>query len=275
MQRLASQVSGLLGRNSSLVRAMRPLYQWALDRSTGGRGFVRTVNGHERFNINPRHLGLFPEVYEPTVCEYLRERVTSGDHCLNVGAHVGLFTLCLAEWSKPNGHVWAFEPNPATRGILNDHVRRNGCEARVTILEQAIADSRGRASFLADKFEGTSRLGSPNPARGGPHDRIEVPVNTIDAFCQQYDVRPDWIVMDVEGYEVAALAGARATIHAAAGGLGLVVELHPHLWESAGSSRAALEALLAELRVMPLALQGQHDPLAEPGVVALVRLAAA
>jgi FkbM family methyltransferase len=275
LQRLASRASRLLGRDSAVIRALRPLYEWLLDRASGGRGFVRVVNGRERFHVNPRWRGLFPEVYEPPVCEYLRERVRGGDTCLNVGAHVGILALCLAKWSAPDGRVWAFEPNPRTARILGDHVRRNSLQQRVSVIAQAVSKRPGTASFFADAAEGTSRLGSPNPDRPGEARRIPVNVTTIDEFCRANQVRPDWIVMDVEGYEVAALEGARETIHAAAGGLGLVIELHPHLWESAGTSRAALEALLAALRLTPLALQGQRDPLAEPGVVALVRLQAA
>ena len=273
LQRLASHASGLLGRDSAIIRALRPLYEALLDRATAGRGFVRVVNGRERLRVNPRWRGLFPEVYEPSVCAYLRDGVRPGDVCLNVGAHVGLITLCLAEWSKPGGRVFAFEPNPRTRAILSDHVRRNAARDRVEVVGAAVADAAGTADFFADEAEGTSRLGAPSPERARAHDRITVPVTTLDVFCAERKLRPDWIVMDVEGYEVAALRGARGTL--LAGDCGLVVEMHPHLWASAGTSRAQLESLLAELRLVPYGLQGQRDPLAVPGVVALKRPSAA
>jgi hypothetical protein len=75
--------------------------------------------------------------------------------------------------------------------------------------------------------------------------------------------------MDIEGYEVAALRGASETIRK--GTPGLVIEMHPPLWEVSGSSRQEMELLLEELGLRVVPLMGQVDPLAECGVVRLVR----
>jgi hypothetical protein len=98
---------------------------------------------------------------------------------------------------------------------------------------------------------------------------LKVPVNTIDSFCAARGLTPDWVTIDIEGYEVAALAGARDTIKAARNELGIIVEIHPSLWLAAGTSRDELEALLAELSLRPVALTGQADTLAEYGLVRL------
>jgi hypothetical protein len=45
--------------------------------------------------------------------------------------------------------------------------------------------------------------------------------------------------------------------------------MHPHLWGLSGTSRAGMEAVLADLHRVVRSLSGQRDPLAEPGVVAL------
>ena len=269
-QRLGRRASQVLGRDSAVVRALRPAYEWVLDLTTGGRGFARLVNGRERFFVNQRARGLFPEVYEPAACAYLRERVKPGAVALNIGAHVGIYALCLAEWSKPGGHVHAFEPNPATRAILEDHVRRNGARDRITVEPRAVGGAPGSATLSAASAEGYSRLGEPNPEGHQPHRPIQVEVTTVDAFCAERRVKPDWIVMDIEGFEVAALRGAKETIRTRAGRLGLVVEMHPHLWGLSGSSRPELEALLDELGLEARGIAGQQDPLGEPGVVALV-----
>lgn len=268
-QALAGRVSERLGRESAVVRALRPAYERVLDLVTLGRGFVRVVNGRERLFVSPSARGWFPPSYEPGVCDYLRSRVRPGDVCLNVGAHVGLYALCLAEWSKPGGRVVAFEPNPPTRRVLADHVRRNGIRDRVTVEPLAVGGAVGRATFQAAPLAGTSRIGTANPEAHAPHERLDVEVTTLDVYCDARGIRPDWIVMDIEGFEVQALQGARATLAAGAGRTGLVVELHPHLWELSGTSRAGMEAVLADLRRVVRPLSGQRDPLAEPGVVAL------
>src|SRR6185295_18154596 len=131
----------------------------------------------------------------------------------------------LARWTAPGGRVFAFEPNPATRVVLTTHVALNGAGDRIEIVPDAISDRPGRATFFATDLEGFSRLHAQNPhmPEGA---RIDVAVTTIDPFCDERKIAPDWILMDVEGLETAALEGARRTIERGRGRLRVIVELH-------------------------------------------------
>ncbi len=264
LQQVASRLSQALGRDSSLVRLFRPAYETLLDR---GGGFRRTVNGHETFLIDPRYRGLFPETYEPTVCDYLRANVKPGDICLDIGAHVGIYALCLARWSGANGRVFAFEPNPETRTVIESNIRRNPEGERITVVPKGVSDESGNARFFAAGIEGFSRLGEPNRERTEQHQSFSVPITTIDEFCGKHRIRPDWILIDIEGYEVAALRGARRTILSC--GSRVVVEMHPFLWESARTSQTEFMRLLAEYRLSARALSGQADLWRENGQVLL------
>lgn len=270
LRRAARAVSGTLGRNSGLINTLRPAYDSLLDLSTGGQGIVQRINGREEFRIDPHHRMHFPEVYDPPVCDYLREHVRSGDTCLNVGAHMGLYALCLAAWSAPDGRVFAFEPNPATRAVLEKHVALNKVGEHIEVVAKAVSDAPGEASFFATSLEGFSRLGQPNPhTTHAGLEAVAVSVTSVDAFCSERSVTPNWITLDIEGYEIAALSGARETIRKGRGRLGLIVEMHPNLWEAAGASRGMLETLLGELTLKPTPLTGQSDPLDEYGIVLL------
>ena len=55
-----------------------------------------------------------------------------------------------------------------------------------------------------------SRIGSPNPVLDAPN-AISVPVTTLDEVAAQRERVPSWIVMDIEGWEIAALKSARAS----------------------------------------------------------------
>lgn len=269
LQNIASIVSGILGRESRLVRVLRPGYVRLLELATQGRGFDRKFNGHECFHIDPRHRGYFPEIYEPTVCDFLRNHVRPGAISLNVGAHVGFYALSLAWWSRPEGRVFAFEPNPLTRALLANHVERNGFKDQIEIMSQAISDAPGEATFYAAGVAGFNRLGQPNPERHETHSPIRVQVTTIDEFCITRGVSPDWLLMDIEGYEVAALKGAFKTIKAGRNHLGILVEMHPFLWKRSGTTRRELELLLDAHGLKAVPLTGQPDPLAENGVAFL------
>lgn len=266
----ASTISDILGRTSPVINTLRPTYDFLLDFSSGGRGILQTVNDREQFRIDPYYRTYFPEVKDPEVCGYMRDRVQSGAVCLNVGAHVGIYALCLARWSGPKGRVYAFEPNPEAREVLERHVKLNDVGEQIEIVGSAVSKEPGEASFFATEVEGFSRLGEPNPyARHGKLTPVTVPVTTVDAFCAQRGLTPDWIMMDIEGYEIAALEGACKTIEAGRGRLNLIVEMHPNVWSISGASRERMEALISELSLNLVSLTGQVDPLAEFGIVCL------
>ena len=271
IHRVARSFSNSLGHESPVIKFFRPTYNCLLRWSSGERGLPQLLNGHETFRIDPQHRKFFPEAYDPEVCAYLRERVKPNSVSLSVGAHFGIYALCLATWSAPAGRVFAFEPNPYTRTVLQKHILFNNLGERVEIVPCAVSDTISEmAFFAATDLGGYSRLGQPNPdVAQEKHDAITTTVTTLDDFCRERNLAPDWFVMDIEGYEIAALAGARETIQAGRGRLGMIVEMHPNLWNTAGASRNDLEMLLAEMSLKPVPMTGQKDPLAEYGLALL------
>jgi FkbM family methyltransferase len=268
-QQLSARAAQRFGHEHPIIRTLRPIYEGLLDLATGGRGFQRTINACETFFIDPRHRGLFPETYEPSTYEYLRHSLKPGSVCLDVGAHVGIYALSLARWSGPNGKVFAFEPSPETRAVLESNVRRNRFAGRIRVIPKGVSDLKSEATFFAADLAGFSRLGEPNPERPEDHKSFTVSLTTIDDFCSEQSIQPDWILIDIEGYEVAALKGAGKTIEAGHGKLSIVVEMHPFLWDSAGTSKEEFASLFALYGLKARALSGQKDLWAENGQIAL------
>jgi len=50
--------------------------------------------------------------WEENEINWLKENVSPGDHCLNIGANVGYFSIWLGKLVSESGRVTAFEPNP-------------------------------------------------------------------------------------------------------------------------------------------------------------------
>lgn len=209
----------------------------------------------------------FPRVYEPGVWDHLKTNARPGQVSLNIGAHMGIYAMALARWTTPTGRVFAFEPNPETRGALEKHVALNALQDRIEVLGQAVSDKPGHATFHATGQEGFSRLEARNPASPAGIS-LTVEVTTVDVFCEERALVPDWITLDVEGFEIEALEGARRTIAAARRTLRIVVEMHPPLWKGPrGAER--MDRLLTSLDLKPIGLTGQTNPVAEYGVVLL------
>lgn len=137
--------------------------------------------------------------YEPTHTRAMIERAGPGDAVLDIGAHVGYFTLLFARLVGASGSVWAFEPDPTNFRYLQRHVSVNGLR-NVQTRRLAISDEEGTVRFAAGRGSGTGHLSQ----RGTD----EVRSTTIDAFCARSGVSPSLIKMDVEGAELRALQGA-------------------------------------------------------------------
>jgi FkbM family methyltransferase len=134
--------------------------------------------------------------HEKAVAAFLRENVRPGQLCLDVGANVGQYVLQFGHWTAPHGRIIAFEPYPETVRVLERHVRMNGLEDRVWIVNAAVG---GIPGFATLHFSGTNtmnRLDSPDPWIPGTVNQTRVQVLTLDDFCETQTLVPDWILID-------------------------------------------------------------------------------
>jgi FkbM family methyltransferase len=262
----AGRLAELLGRDSPVVRLVRPWYDTVLDLTSGGHGIPWMING-VTYRVVQRQRYQMASAYDAHLADWLTTRVRPGQTALDVGANVGVYVLQFAHWSRPDGRVIAVEPNPSARAVLEKHVRLNGLEPRVEIVSAAVGAAAGEAMLFALDADGMSRLGAPNPSIAGRATPITVPVVTLDDLCESRALAPDWLFLDIEGFEIAALSGARRLLTARRQSMGVVVEMHPDSWEVAGTSRADAESLLRELGLRAEPLSGQADPLSTYGHV--------
>ena len=269
-QRVARAANRLTSRDNSFRRLATPAYEVLLYALSLGRGVPRSVNGEE-FLVDPRVRYLMLEEHEADVAAYLRSRVKSGETILNIGANIGLHALPLARWSGPEGRVIAFEPNPATAAILARHVRMNALEARVRVERLAVGRQSGHAQlFDARAGSGISRLGAAHPYHGSQTpESVDVPVVTIDDYCLLHGITPDWMIVDVEGFEFEVLRGAQRTIAERGAALSILVELHPYIWDDVARQRDEAADLFGALKRRPLGIDGTVDSLEHAGVVVL------
>lgn len=247
-------------------RWVRILKEEAVRIVAGGRGLPRTVNGMT-FRVDPDTRARFSGAYDVDAGRVLAERVRPGQEVWNVGANVGVYVLQLAQLVGPSGRVVAFEPAPGAADLLERNVALNDFTDRVTVVRAAVGETAGEIPFYVDGASPMGRPGQPNPLLDHV-TAVRVPVVTIDDEVRQRGRTPDAVVMDIEGFEVAALQAAGSVLGATTVPRPWwIVELHPDAWAWSGHTRQQLETLLrdADVRVVPLS--GQTDPLGEYGQV--------
>ncbi|MFA0761035.1 MAG: hypothetical protein HZLCBSQH_001139 [Candidatus Fervidibacterota bacterium] len=176
------------------------------------------------------------------LCRYLRPGMT----VLDIGAHVGLYTLLAARKVAPNGRVIAFEPSPRERRFLRLHLRLNRC-CYVKAEPFALADQEGAMPLFvyrgAFRDCGNTMLNSLRQQSWAlPCKAISVPVTTLDAYLTRHE---SFVKMDTEGAELSILAGAKRLLTTPPRPL-LMVELNDAVTQPWGyPARAILDTLLA------------------------------
>ena len=139
--------------------------------------------------------------YEADKQALFARTVTPGSVVFDIGAHAGFYTLLASALTGPAGRVFAFEPMPGNVARLREHLRLNGV-TNVTVIERAVADAAGVATFTA--------CGSNFQGHLLPGGELKVETVSLDELVGQGKLpMPDFMKMDIEGAEVRALNGAR------------------------------------------------------------------
>jgi FkbM family methyltransferase len=135
---------------------------------------------------------------------------SAGDVVFDLGANIGTESLLLSKIVGVTGKVFAFEP--VTFDILRHNIQINNVK-NVEVIPAAVSNVSGHTEIeILDSFQGSTIVRGSNPKQQSSLVRV-VPVTTIDDFCANNELdHIDFIKMDVEGAEGAALLGATKTI---------------------------------------------------------------
>ena len=157
---------------------------------------------------------------EPGTVPLFLKLASSSLLTLDVGAHVGLFSL-LAAHANPAGRVISFEPMQATFERLLRNIAINKL-SNVQAIRSAVADFDGEAEFFTNTalpLCAEASLWRDNVAkferftRQSQIQKLRVPVLSLDRFVKSRDlIGIQLIKMDAEGSEPAVLRGMRETL---------------------------------------------------------------
>lgn len=147
-----------------------------------------------------------------------------------LGAFEGIFTLYFSKWAK---HVVAYEPNPRSYARLLENLRLNNV-GNVVVRNAAVGDQNGSITLFFDKTmmgaaSGDASVGAQIAATSANVGSVDVhAVRLDDEVAGQALPAPDFVKIDIEGMELAALRGMEETLrhHRPA----LYIEVHGATW---------------------------------------------
>ncbi len=142
------------------------------------------------------HSGLHEAADSIFLLHLLRE----GDSLVDIGANVGHYTLLAGVHSKCR--VTAIEPIPSTFERLRVNVKLNKWKFQPILLNIGLSNESGELVFTNQQF-------TTNKVSTNGHG-IKVNVKTLDEIC--FHEVPDFIKIDVEGYEWFVLNGGLKTL---------------------------------------------------------------
>jgi FkbM family methyltransferase len=201
------------------VRAASVLWPWkrkqviesALARLFGD---VAEADGH-LLEIEPRDRSIGARLrrtgrWDPCEKALYEREVRPGMTVVDAGANVGYFSLLFARWVGPTGRVYAFEPDPGNFNLLERNIKRNGY-GNVTAVPMALSRESGRRKFSRSSHNFADHcLGEGL----GKRELLEVEVVRLDDFFADIPKKVDFLKLDIQGAEFAAIDGARELLRA-------------------------------------------------------------
>ncbi len=182
-------------------------------------------------------------VWEPDLAAFIGRSLAPGRTFIDVGAHIGYFSMVGAAAVAPDGGVVGFEPNRDTYRRLLANVAING-EPAVRCVPVAIAEQDGELMLYRGPA-GNSGLATSLESRGFTIGE-NVPARTPrDMLTESELATARLIKIDVEGAEPGVMRGFAELVPDLPADVEFVVEVSPHWWTAGDTMEAILAPYLA------------------------------
>ena len=161
-------------------------------------------------DLVPRLL-YFLGYYEYGLTNLIRRTLQPGHTFIDIGAHVGYYTVMAGTLVGAGGSVHSFEPIPEIYSRLQENVALNRLN-NVRANEAAICDKDGDLEIFLPKA-GNTGTGSIVRQPNSSETSIRCPAMTLDSYVRREAIeRIRLIKLDIEGGELCALHGMKGLL---------------------------------------------------------------
>lgn len=150
--------------------------------------------------------------YESNIQEKICRHITEGYKVFDIGGNIGQYAVLFSGLVGNTGKVYSFEPDAKNYAFLNFNKNIN-FRSNLNCLNIGVGEKAGKLTFYRDTITG-GRRGSfkqqfVKDAFEGKKQEVEV--RTLDSLVEEFG-KPDFIKIDVEGFEEVVLAGQKKNL---------------------------------------------------------------
>ena len=166
-----------------------------------------------------------------------------GGVLFDIGAHSGLISALFCA-ANPKNKVVSFEPSPLSREKLIAIRDLNKIADRMQIEQSGIGEKSATVTMEFDPVGGYVQTQRFDHSMWAAPQSIDVKIESISDAANRLDVVPEFLKIDIEGYEYEAIKGSLEFI--AAHKPLLFLEIHLNYLEARQLSAKALVTMLRE-----------------------------
>ena len=189
----------------------------------------------------------FSENYELMTMEFINQFEFNQDTILDIGAHVGLYTVIFAKKSKIASMVYAFEPSKSNYTFLNKTIDLNDAP-NVVSYNIALSNNTGQQDFYVNKDIGfnANSLVKDSLSLNQKSTKTIIETISLDDFFENNKIsRVQLIKIDVEGAEEQVLKGGILSLRKFQPVI--ILALHPNSISKNGDSLLSIWNIIVDL----------------------------
>lgn len=174
-------------------------------------------------NKNEGFYYLYYKLIEPGIKKNLEKNLKKGGTFIDIGAHIGYYSLIAGEIVGESGIVISFEPHPDNYKKLIENIHLNSYE-HIVAEKTAIFEKEVKIPLYLGWDTSTHTLIEANAPPSKKY--IKIRTITLDKYCKKNHLEPDIVKIDVEGAEQNVLNSMKQTIkkhHPI-----IICEIHPN-----------------------------------------------
>ncbi|MFH0936553.1 MAG: FkbM family methyltransferase [Candidatus Woesearchaeota archaeon] len=196
----------LEGRGLSKISFVKSFYNYIYPKVIPERIVLKEIQGNKmHLDLNDKIVStklFMNNIWEETETKLFKDMIQENMTVIDIGAHIGYYTLIAAKLIGKKGKVYSFEPNPDNFALLKKNIEENGYK-NVTLINKAISNKKG---FLKLFINPESSGGASIYEKENAKYYTNIIATTLDESLKNIK-KIDIIKMDIEGAEILALEG--------------------------------------------------------------------